>query len=215
MRKNTSINGLNDNRRLLMPFYRSQFGEIYYNSDEDTASVSDIETMLKNDKSCNFCDDVINGLTTELIENCVNDLKVGKACDPNELSAEHVKHAHPLVVHCMRQLFILMARHEHVPSGFSKGINVLLVKDKSGDICSSTNYRPITLVPVIFKVFEMFILNICADNLVSDDLQFGLKNGLGCANAIFTLRTTIDYFTDRGSSMYAASLDISIALLKR
>ena len=111
----------------------------------------------------------------------------------------------------MRQLFILMVRHEHVSSGFSKGINVPLVKDKSGDICSSTNYRLITLVPVIFKVFEMFILNFCADNLVSDDLQFGFKNGLGCANAIFTLRTTIDYFTGRGSSMYAASLDISKA----
>ena len=73
----------------------------------------------------------------------------------------------------MRQLCILMVRHEHVPSGFSKGIIVPLVKDKSGDVCSSSNYRPITLVPIISKVFEMFILNFCADNLVRDDLQFG------------------------------------------
>ena len=94
-------------------------------------------------------------------------------------------------------------------SGFSKGIIVPLVKDKSGDICSSTNYRHIILVPVISKVFVMFILNICADNLVSDDLHFGFKMGLSCANAIFTLRTTIDYFTGHGSSIYAASFDIS------
>ena len=79
------------------------------------------------------------------------------------------------------------------------------------DICSSTNYRPIRLVPVISKVFEMFILNFCADNLVSDDLQFWFKKGLGCANAIFTLRTTIDYFTGRASSIYAALRDISKA----
>ena len=44
-----------------------------------------------------------------------------------------------------------------------------------------------------------------------NDLQFGFKKGLGCANAILTLRTTIDYFTGRGSSIYAASLDISKA----
>ena len=80
------------------------------------------------------------------------------------------------------------------------------MKDKSVDICSSTNYLPVTL---IFKVCEMFILNFCADNLVSDDLQFVFKKGLVCAYAIFKLRTTIDYFTGRGSSVYAASLDIS------
>ena len=66
-----------------------------------------------------------------------------------------------------------MVRHEHVPSGFSKGIIAPLVKDKYDYICSSTNYKPMTLVPVISKVFEMFIINFCADNLVSDNLQFG------------------------------------------
>ena len=169
--KNTSINGLNDNRSTSNAF-KSQLGAIYYNSDEDTASVSAFDTMLKNYKSSNSCDHVINCLTTELIEQCVNDLKLGKACDPDELSVEHIKHVHPLVVHCMRQLFILMVRYEHVRSGFSKGIIVPLVKDKSGDICSSTNYRPITLMHVTTTVFEMFILNFRADNLVSDDLQF-------------------------------------------
>ena len=66
-------------------------------------------------------------------------------------------------------------------------------------------------MPAISKFLEMFILNFCADNLVNNDLQFEFKKGLGCANAIFTLSTTIDYFTGRGSSIYAASLDISEA----
>ena len=57
--KNTSINGLNDNRSIVNAF-RSQFGAVYYNSDVDTASVSAFETMLKNYKSSNSCDDKIN-----------------------------------------------------------------------------------------------------------------------------------------------------------
>ena len=72
-----------------------------------------------------------------------------------QLTSYHIKHAHPLVVHCMRQLIV---RNEHVFLGFSKGIIVPLVKDKSGDICSSTNYRPITLVPVISKVLKCLYL---------------------------------------------------------
>jgi len=43
---------------------------------------------------------------------------------------------------------------------------------------------------------------------MTDELQFGFKPNVGCSNAIFTLRTTIDYFSERGSTVYAAALDI-------
>ena len=45
----------------------------------------------------------------------------------------------------------------------------------------------------------------------TDDAQFGIKKGLGCANAIFAVRTTVDYFVHRGSAVYTAALDISKA----
>jgi len=32
---------------------------------------------------------------------------------------------------------------------------------------------------------------------MTDELQFGFKPNIGCTNAIFTLRTTIDYFCER------------------
>ena len=64
---------------LILMTILSQFGAVYYNSDEDTASVSAFETMLKNYKSSDSCDNVINGFTAKLIEKCVNDLKLGKA----------------------------------------------------------------------------------------------------------------------------------------
>ena len=44
-----------------------------------------------------------------------------------------------------------------------------------------------------------------------DDLQVSFKKGLGCANAIFMLQSTIDYYRDKGSSVYASALDISKA----
>ena len=34
---------------------------------------------------------------------------------------------------------------------------------------------------------------------------------VGCGNAIFSLRTVIDYFRERGSTVYASSLDVSKA----
>ena len=64
------------------------------------------------------------------------------------------------------------------------------------------NYTATTVSPVISKVFEVVILDICNDFLSTGPLQFGLKDNVRCADAIFTLKSTISYFADRASSVY-------------
>ena len=49
---------------------------------------------------------------------------------------------------------------------------------------------------------------------ITDSLQFGFKRGIGCTEAIFTLKSVISNFVDNGSSVYVASLDISKAFDK-
>ena len=86
-----------------------------------------------------------------------------------------------------------------------------LAKDKPGDINNVSNYRGITLIAVISKLFESVLLDICNEFLQSDHQQFGFKNGRGCSNAIFSLRTVIDYYRERDSTVYASALDVSKA----
>ena len=86
-----------------------------------------------------------------------------------------------------------------------------LVKDKTGDINNVSNYRDITLIAGISKLFEGVLLEICNEFLQSDHLQFGFKKGVGCSNAIFSLRTVIDYFRERCSTVCASALDVSKA----
>ena len=104
-----------------------------------------------------------------------------------------------------------MILHGFVPDAFGFGIIVPLMKDKTGDANSLNNQRGITLIPVISKLFEILLLEYFETVLLTDDLQFGFKKGLGCSNAIFTLSETIEYFRNRGSTVYAATLDISKA----
>ena len=61
-----------------------------------------------------------------------------------------------------------------------------------GDVNDVNNYRGITLIPVISKLFELVILDIGASYLQTDDLQFGFKDNLGCANATFVLCGTVE-----------------------
>ena len=108
-------------------------------------------------------------------------------------------------------LFRCIISHSYVPNDFGLGLIIPLVKDKSGDLHSVSNYRGITLIPVLSKLFEGVLLQNCEEFLSVDDLQFGFRKGSGCPQALYTLKSTVDYFTNRGSSVYAAALDISKA----
>jgi len=46
------------------------------------------------------------------------------------------------------------------------------------------------------------------DVITTDPLQFSFKKNITCADVISTLKSAVKYFTDNGSSVYTASLDI-------
>jgi hypothetical protein len=155
----------------------------------------------------NFGDSV----TVELVDECIRSMKLGKAAGPDNLTSEHIVHAHPYLVMLLCDLYQVLAEIGYVPDEFGQGTIIPLVKDYSGNLSDMSNYRAITISPVISKLFELVILKVCSKCLISDDLQFGFKVGVGCAEAIYTLRTTIDYFNSNGSTVYVAALDISKA----
>ena len=130
---------------------------------------------------------------------------------PDELSAEHLLNAHPSIVTHLCTLFRDIAMHSTVPDNFWGGIVVPLLKEKLGNVNDTGNYRGVTLTPIISKLFELVLLEICSSCLTMDDLQVGLKKGMVCNNAIFLLQETVDYFVSRGSSVFAAALDIKKA----
>jgi hypothetical protein len=49
-------------------------------------------------------------------------------------------------------------------------------------------------MPIISKIFEMVLLELYSECLVTDDLQFGFKKQLGCPSAIFSLRQIVNYY---------------------
>jgi len=65
-----------------------------------------------------------------------------------------------------------------VPDAFGHGVTVPVIKDRLGDASSPNNYRPITLSPVISKIFEYCILHKFEHFFYTDPLQFGFKKRL-------------------------------------
>ena len=65
--------------------------------------------------------------------------------------------------------------HGYVPNSFGVGVIVPLVKDKTGNFNNVDNYRGITLSPVISKLFEMVVLDMCDDALQTDSTAIWLQ----------------------------------------
>ena len=206
------INGKQGNEEIANEFAK-YFRGTFVDSSSDCYAKKEFSDLCDNiEQFAPDCDNTdIQHIDVELVDKCLRDLKVGKASGPDGLSVEHLVHAHPKLIILFKALFRSIALHCYVPAEFGKGIIVPLIKNKCGDASSSDNYRAITLIPVISKLFERVILEMSQSYLQTEDTQFGFKKHIGCTNAIFVVRSTVDYFLQRGSYFYAAALDISKA----
>jgi Reverse transcriptase (RNA-dependent DNA polymerase) len=110
--------------------------------------------------------------------------------------------------------FALMFRFYHIPDDLTFGVIIPLIKDKTGDVTNTDNYRGITLNSTISKVFELCILNAIKDCLHTNEMQFGFKPKKGCRDAIFSVCTAINKITSNGNTALICTLDISKAFDK-
>ena len=86
-----------------------------------------------------------------------------------------------------------------------------IVKNRSGNLSHSSNYRTIALATLVFKMFECVLLFSCAEYLSTFDNQFGFKSSQSTNLCIYTLKEFIDYCKTRGTTVYVTYLDASKA----
>lgn len=205
--KDVYVNGSNSESHVATSF-ADHFEAVYHDCSAGDNAKLEFDKLIAASAQTMGAPSITSHFSVELIDKCIRKLKLGRASGPDELCAEHLLYAHPVVSVHLSMLFRDMAIHYFVPDEFGKGIIIPLLKDKLGNANDLNNYRGITLVPIISKLFELVMLEICAPYLITDDLQFGFKSGLGCNNAIFVLHKTVEHFLSKGSSIFAASLDI-------
>jgi len=108
-----------------------------------------------------------------------------------------------------------MLLHEYVPRNVCSSISFPIPKGKTKLLSTnSTDYRGISVSPVISKIFEYCLLDKFQFFLKSSDQQFGFKPGISCSQAIYVMTKTVKYYTDRGSNVHICALDLSKAFDK-
>ena len=108
-------------------------------------------------------------------------------------------------------LFLHIWQEEQIPDGWHRG---LIVKfPKKGDTTECTNWRGITLLSVVSKVFTRIILTRIQQE-VDRQLrreQAGFRKGRSCTEQIFTLRNIIEQCMEWQASLHLNFIDFEKA----
>ena len=92
------------------------------------------------------------------------------------------------------------------------GIILPLLKGNGARVNNKDNYRGITLLPTLCKIYEMILLNrlekYAAQMGFFSEMQFGFQEGVGCTEASFTIIETMKHMLERGSKVFSCFLDV-------
>ena len=152
-----------------------------------------------------------------LVDNVVRNMKKGKAAGLDGLTAESLQFSHPCLPTLLSKFFNLLIEVGKVPVNF--GLSYTVPLPKSNQACavktlSVTDFRGISISPVISKVFENCILTRYKNFFGTSDSQFGFKKSLSCSHVIYTVRKVVDHFVAAGSTVNLCAIDVRKAFDK-
>ena len=145
------------------------------------ASVFTIDIAVEK-RACILLDTVISDLTLNESKflAALKALEVGKATGPDQIPAKLLKQTASVIVPSLCKIFNKSLQLGSLPSDW-KLANVVHVH-KKGAKDHVKNYRPISLLPIVSKVFERCVLNSIKDHLyhVISPKQHGFCTGRSC-----------------------------------
>jgi len=150
--------------------------------------------------------------SVETICKIICELKTGKACGLDGLMVEHLLHCHPAVHLIVTYLLNLMLMAGHIPTQFTVGLTFPIEKSTIySRMPNVDDFRGITISPLLSKILEKCVLDKFGKYFESSINQFGFKKNIGCQHAIYALRSTVDYFVNRSTTVNICSLDVAKA----
>jgi len=116
-------------------------------------------------------------ITEDEISKAIKCLKNGKATGLDNISNEYLKHSVTLLLPLLTKMFNLVLNSGIIPESWKIGSIIPIYKNK-GDIKSPENYRPITLLSCIGKLFTAILNKRLTDFIESNSLMNCNQAGL-------------------------------------
>ena len=152
-------------------------------------------------------------ITEREVEEAIRNLKRNKSCSEDLILNEVFLECTDILTPSLVLLFNSVFESGFFPEAWAEGCIVPI--HKKGDVDEPNNYRGITLISCMGKLFTSIlnkrILDWDKENCVITDAQFGFKPGLSTIDAIFALQTLVNKTLKRKKRLYCCFIDYSKA----
>lgn len=160
----------------------------------------------------------INGpISQEEIRKCVLNLKNDKACGDDNIINEYIKNTLDKFLNIYEKLFNIIFDTGVIPSSWLSGIIKPIYKNK-GDSNNPKNYRPITIVSCLGKLFTSILnkrLNSYSDEFdILKENQSGFREQYSTLDNIYTIYTLFQILKNKKKKLYCAFIDFEKAFDK-
>ena len=151
-------------------------------------------------------------ITIKEVELAIRKLHINKASDQFGLMSEHLKHAPPILLHRLTDLFNSIMKCRYIAGAFLEGI-LHVIHKKGKDHLNKDNYRGIVVSSILSKTFEHIILSREKDIMKSkqSNLQFGFTEGKSPSMAALLVTEVQAENKDLKQPTFMAALDVKKA----
>ncbi len=182
---------------------------------EFAQSVADrLELLIKTAREEADCDELSGPFTEDELGQAMRLLRNGKATGADGIPGECLRYGGEAMRDALLLLFNELWRREAWPSQWTLGLIQPIYKGK-GDDTELDNFRPITLLSVVSKLFEIVLNRRLAawveEHHALSEEQGGFRTKRGCADQLFVLQEALSSRAERKLPTYVAFLDVKSA----
>ena len=176
---------------------------------EDNTSMPQAERVFRGPETELLTDLTIN-------EDALSDLRKDKAPEPDELSPKLLKELREQISLSITMIFRRSLLDGEVPEDW-RYVNVCPIY-KKGEKAQAANYRPVSLISQLSKMFETFAKNALVNHLEKNhlirDTQHVFRKRKSCLSNLLEFLDKITRAVDEGVSVNAVFLDFAKAFDK-
>ena len=149
-------------------------------------------------------------ITNEEILTVVKNLKNNKACGLDNINNEYIKSTIDVLLPVYVNLFNSILDSGEIPNDWLLGKIIPIFKN-NGSPNDPANYRGITLLSCLGKLFTSIINNRLCEVVHINKNQAGFRQHHSTLDHIFTLKSLIDIYFKKQKKMFCAFIDYSKA----
>ena len=189
--------------------------ELYFrnlNKPTITQDDTNIKQRLKELEKTECFNEMDFKLSEKEVAKCMKTLKNNKASGLDGICNEMLKYSQHVMLPVLTKLFNFILLSRKYPRQWCEGYIVPV--SKGADITLPSNYRGITILSCLAKLFNTLlndrISNYLEKRKLLDEKQIGFKKGFRTTDHMFVLRTLIEKYT-RNGKLYACFIDFKKA----